>query len=34
MCVVLSKQVKEALDYIQAIDVQEIENELESGRYL
>jgi acetyl esterase len=32
MCVVLSKQVKEALDYIQAIDVQEIENELEASR--
>lgn len=32
MCVSLSKQVKEALDYIQAIDVQEIENELEASR--
>ncbi|PTS98163.1 alpha/beta hydrolase [Pedobacter sp. HMWF019] len=32
MCVFLSKQVKDALDYIQAIDVQEIENELEASR--
>lgn len=32
MRVALSKQVKEALDYIQAIDVQEIENELEASR--